>query len=57
MPLAIVGSEEGITLVLETLSLDSHSSAFDADLRDKIREVINNAVLVTIGANNEEAVE
>jgi hypothetical protein len=57
MPLVIVGNEEDITLVLETLSLDSRSSAFDANLRERIKEVVDNAILVPIGANNEKAAE
>jgi hypothetical protein len=57
MPLVIVGSEDDITLVLETLNLDSRSSAFDADLRGKIKDVVDNVILVPIGANDEKAAE
>jgi hypothetical protein len=57
MPLVIVGSEEDIALVLETLSLDSRSSAFDADLRGKIKDVVDNVILVPIGAKDEKTAE
>jgi hypothetical protein len=39
------------------LSLDSRSSAFDSDLRGKIKDVVDNVILVPIGANDEKAAE
>jgi hypothetical protein len=57
MPLVIVGSEEDIALVLETLSLDSRSSAFDANLRGKIKDLVDKAVIVPIGENHEKTAE
>jgi hypothetical protein len=54
MPVVIVGNEVDITLVLETQSLDSRSSAFDADLRERIKDVVDNVILVPIGENDEK---
>jgi hypothetical protein len=53
----MVDNEEGITRCLETLSLDSRSLDFDADLRERIKEVVDNVVFVLIGANDEKATE
>lgn len=43
--MVIIGKEEDIDLILETIAMDANSSAFDQELRARIGKVIKNILV------------